>query len=189
MSLPPDISADPAPFWAWADSAQDLNAWAPVAADQVWQASSLPFSASDVQRTAQQLHEAASVVFSTGARAAFLLCPEPPSGIVAGVRLNAIALDDGASAQDLREELLFPAELQLLAPEQWELETPAGPALRLRQRAFLEDTRAVSDYLSYTWVFPGAAWLLSTSFPDHRVADVWAPAVDELAASVSLASA
>ncbi|WP_100501243.1 hypothetical protein [Geodermatophilus chilensis] len=84
------------------------------------------------------------------------------------------------------DEVLLPAELQLLQPEIEHLAGPGPRRIRIRQRAFREDTRTVSDHVTYAFPFDQAAWLLSVAFPDPRDTDQRLPELDALAAGVAV---
>ena len=186
MTHPPDLDLHYAPCWAHANSGVDLTRWAPRAAAAVWKATGQPHSRLDVERMTVMLEHLAGFAFGTGALGVFLLCPEPAGGPTAVLTLRAVSLDDGAGRDDLVADLMHPAGNQLVPPDSSELTTPAGPVLRLRQRALDDETRAISDWLSYLWTFPTSAWVLSSSFPDLSVLDAWAETIDELARGVHL---
>lgn len=180
MTYPPDLDLHYAPCWAHCNSGSDLTTWAPLAAKSVWEATEQPHSRLDVERMTVMLEHLAGFAFRTGAVGVFLLCPEPAGGPTAVLTLRAVSLDDGSGRDDLVADLMHPAGNQLLPPDSRELPTPAGTVLRLHQRAVDDETRAISDWLSYVWEFPTSAWVLSTSFPDLRVLETWASTMDDL---------
>jgi hypothetical protein len=187
---PPDITVDHSPLWVHATSADDVDAWSVPAAEDLWAIADRPPADGDVERLASRLALLAEAAFATECFGAFLLCPDPARGPIAVVRLSGATFPAGTSLDDLVEEFLLPDEHHLVPP-QVELATGRGLAqVRLRQRAWTDDTRTVADYLS--WLLPfqgddgGTAWLLSVSFPDPRDADRWLDELDALAAGVQL---
>jgi hypothetical protein len=185
---PPDVVVDYSTLWTHVTLTDDLGAWAPSAADGMWRRSRQPYSALDVQRLAGKLAVLAEAVQRSQSFAGFFFCPELARGPQAVVRLNGLTYRDGATVDEVVEDFLFPAELQLLTPQ---VEHVAGPGLRrvrIRQRAYTDDTRSLSDFLSYVFPFDEAAWVLSVSFLDPLQLDRWLPELDALAAGVQLGS-
>lgn len=185
---PPDITVDHSVLWVHASSADDVDAWSVRAAQELYATAGGPAQDGDVERLAARLALLAEAAFATDCFGAFFLCPDPARGPLAVVRLNGATFATGTTLDELVEQFLLPSEQQLLAPQ---VEHDPGRArVRLRQRAWTDETRAVSDYL--TWLLPfeaddddgGAVWLLSVSFPDPRDADRWLDELDALADGV-----
>jgi hypothetical protein len=183
-AAPPDIVVEHSASWAHATSADVLEQWAPQAAERLWSASGQPCSELDLERLALKLEVLAAAAFRTECFGAFFLCPEPARGPLAVVRLNGLTYPAGTPVDAVVEEILLPAELQLLEPQVEHLAGPGSHVVRVRQRAYAEHTRAVSDRVVHVLPFEEAAWLLSVSFPDPRDTERWLPELDALAAGV-----
>jgi hypothetical protein len=185
-AAPPDIVVDHSGLWTHATSADDLEAWAPRAARRLWSASGQPYSGLDVDRLTDKLTVLAEAAFRSECFGAFFLCPEPTRGPCSVVRLNGMTYAAGTPVEAVVEEVLLPDELQVLRPEVEHLAGPGPRRIRIRQRAYREDTRTVSDHVVYVLPFDEAAWLLSVSFPDPRDADRWLPELDALVDGVQV---
>ena len=186
MSLPPDIAVTHSALWVQATSADDPDAWGAATAAARWQTAGGQHTPAQVRLLAAQLSALAEVAFATGCFGAFVLVPDPARGPVGVARLNAVQCEPGGDPDQLARDLLLPDELQLLPPEVTVLEAPCGPARRIRQRAFSEHTRAVSDYLTFAYAFADAAWVLTMSFPQPSDTEDWLPELDLLAQGVDL---
>jgi hypothetical protein len=185
-AAPPDIAVDYSALWTHATSADDLGTWAPRAAERLWSASGQPYSRLDVDRLSAKLEVLAAAAFRTECFGAFFLCPEPARGPLSVVRLNGMVYPAGTPVDAVVDEVLLPGGTQLLQPEV-EHQTGPGPRrVRVRQRAYTEDTRALSDFVTYVLPFDDAAWLLSVSFPDPREAEQWLPELDALVAGIEI---
>jgi hypothetical protein len=57
---------------------------------------------------------------------------------------------------------------------------------RCAHRHGADDTRSLSDFLSYVFPFDEPAWVLSVSFLDPLELDRWLPQLDDLAAGLQL---
>ncbi|MGY1703943.1 hypothetical protein ACI79C_05155 [Geodermatophilus sp. SYSU D00697] len=185
-AAPPDITVDYSALWAHSTSADDLTVWAPQAARQLWTASGQPHSRLDVDRLAAKLEVLATAAFRTECFGAFFLCPEPARGPRSVVRLDGLRYPAGTPVDAVVDEVLLPVELQLLEPHVEHLAGPGAHRIRVRQRAFREDTRTVSDHVTYVFPFTEAAWLLSVAFPDPRDTEQWLPELDALASGVQV---
>jgi hypothetical protein len=185
-AAPPDITVDHSGLWAHATSADDLRRWAPEAARRLWSSSGQPYSELDVERLAVKLALLAEAAFRSECFGAFFLCPEPARGPRSVVRLNGLTYAAGTPVDEVVEEVLLPNELQLLPPQVEHLAGPGPRRIRVRQRAYDEDTRTVSDHVVFVLPFDEAAWLLSVSFPDPRDAERWLPELDALVAGVQV---
>ena len=185
-AAPPDITVDHSSLWAHATSADDLGTWAPQAAEQVWRGTRQPYTALDVERLAAKLGVLAEAAFGTGCFGAFFLCPEPAQGPTAVVRLNGMSYPAGTGTEEILDEILLPPDSQLLTPEVEHITDGGQHRIRVRQRAYTDDTRTLSDYVTYVLPFDEAAWLLSVAFPDSRLADRWLAELDALAAGIAV---
>lgn len=185
---PPDIVVDFSPLWASISLGDDVDAWAPAAADGLWHRSEQPYSRFDVERLAAKLVVLGEAVQRSGSHGGFFFCPELARGPRAVVRLNALTYPGGATVQEVVDDFLFPAELQLLTPQVEHVSGVGLTRVRIRQRAYTDDTRSLSDYLSYVFPFDEAAWVLSVSFLDPLHLDRCLPDLDALAAGVQLSS-
>ena len=185
-AAPPDITVDYSSLWAHATSADDLETWAPQAAEQVWRGTRQPYTALDVARLAAKLGVLAEAAFASGCFGAFFLCSEPARGPTAVVRLTGMSYPAGTSTDEILDEILLPAANQLLTPEVQHVTAGGQQRIRVRQRAYTDDTRTLSDYVTYVLPFDDAAWLLSVAFPDSRDADRWLAELDALAAGVAV---
>jgi hypothetical protein len=183
---PPDIVVDFSALWAQVAAGDDVERWAPAAADGLWRWSGQPHSRSDVERLAAELAVLGEAAQRSGAYGAFFLCPELGRGPMAVVRLNGLTYPSGTSVHEVVDDFLFPEEMQLLPPDVLHVSGPGVPRVRVRQRAYTDDTRSISEYVSYVFPFDGAAWVLSVSFLDPRQADRWLEELDTLAAGVQL---
>jgi hypothetical protein len=164
---PPDIVVDYSAAWTQVSIGDDIDSWAPAAAEQLWAAAGQPYS----------------VVPCFGA---FIFCPDLSRGPRAVVRLNALRYAAGFADEEIIEELLLPDAQQLLRPEVEHLAGAGLRRLRIRQRAYTDEDRTVADYIAYVVPFEEGAWALSVSFPDPRDAERWLPELDALSAGVQL---
>ena len=182
---PPDITVDYSGIWAHATPDDDPDPWARATAPRLWQATGDPFSQLDVERLSAKLALLAEAALSTDCLGAFLLCPEPARGPVAVVRLNGMVYPTGTPEEAVIDDLLLPPAQQVLTPQVEHL--PGGlRRVRLRQRAYDEETGTIGEYLTWVLPFDDAAWLLSVSFADHRVAEQWLPEIDALTEAVQV---
>jgi hypothetical protein len=188
-AAPPDITIDRSGLWAQANAADDLEAWAPRAAEEVWRSTGQPYTRLDVERLAAKLQLLAEAAFGTGCFGALFFCPEPGRGPLAVVRLNGMSYPAGTTTEAILDEVLLPSENQLFPPEVEEAPRAGRHRIRVRQRAYTDDTRTVSDYVTYVFPFDEAAWLLSVAFADPRDADRWLAELDALADGVAVAGA
>ena len=183
---PPDIVVDLSPAWTQVSWGDDIEAWAPWAAERLWTASGRPFSDLDVRMLATELEGTARGAFAVPCFGAFVFCPELTRGPRAVLRLTGLRFPDGMGEQEIIDQVLLPAELRLVPPE---VEYPTGPGLRrirIRQRAWTEKERTIADHIAYVFPFDEGAWLLSTSLPDPLEAERWLADLDELSAALQL---
>ena len=103
------------------------------------------------------------------------------------VRLDALTNPSGTGVEEVVDDVLLPGEQQLLPPQVDHLAGPGVRRVRIRQRAHTDDTRSLSDHVSYVFPFDDAAWVLSVSFLDPLEAERWLPELDTLAAGLQLA--
>jgi hypothetical protein len=192
FSIPP-LVIDYGGWWIDVNLDEDPHTWAQQTAPKVlarWgkhgrrlekQLTSLLDAAA---RASQKTRDATGV---------FLLYPELGKDIRAFVRLVPVDLSghDEDSSWTALLASLTPVEgdgLSLDEPEIIDLPTPAGACKRLRFLQAGNDGNAVGEHLQYLWVFPqyGSGAVLATWFDDLAEAGRWRPALDELAASVTL---
>ena len=184
---PPDIDVDFSADWVSVTSDDDLAAWGPEAARELWARSGgEPGSDFDVQLLAAELELAAKCAFVLPCFGAFVFCPEPSRGPRAVLRVSGLAYPAGTDEQEVLDAILIPAEQQLLPPQIGQLAGPGLRCLRVRQRAWSTESGAVTDHIAYLLPFDGGAWMLSTAIPDPREAERWLADLDELAAGVQL---
>ena len=182
----PDITVDYSHLWAHVAAGDDIDSWAPGAAQRLWAGSGDPYSRMDVDLLATRLALLAEGAFATQCLGAFFLCPELSRGPKAVVRLNGMRYPAGTADEEIVQEILLPDEMQLLPPEVTHLAGSGLRRIRMRQRAYTDETRTISDYISYVVPFDEGAWILSVAFPDSRDADRWLPELDALTEGVQL---
>lgn len=185
-SAPPDITVDYSHAWVHITLGQDVDNWATEAAEQLWAAGEGPYSPLDVDLLASRLRALAEGLLATRSVGGFFLCPELARGPRAVVRLNALTYPTGTADEEILREVVLPDEEQVMPPEITELAGPGPRRIRIRQRAYAEDTRTVSDHVTYVLPFEGAAWILSTAFTDPQAADGSLTALDALIAGIEL---
>jgi hypothetical protein len=183
---PPDIVVDFSPAWAQVSWGDDIEAWAPAAADRLWAASGGPRSDLDVRRLAAELEVMARSAFVVPCFGAFVFCPELARGPRAVLRLTGLRYEPGTGEREIIEEVVLPDDQQLIAPEVEHLNGPVLRRIRIRQRAWTDKERVIADYIAYVFPFDEGAWLLSTSLPDPREAERWLADLDQLSAGVQL---
>lgn len=183
---PPDIVVDYSAAWTQVSIGDDIDSWAPAAAEQLWAATGQPYSDLDVTLLSTQLGLLARGAFVVPCFGAFIFCPDLSRGPRAVVRLNALRYAAGFADEEIVEELLLPDAQQLLRPEVEHLAGAGLRRLRIRQRAYTDEDRTVADYIAYVVPFEEGAWALSVSFPDPRDAERWLPELDALSAGVQL---
>jgi len=172
VSVPlPDIVVHHSTAWVQVSPEDDVAAWAPDAADRLWSASGQPYSALDVAILSAQLEVLGRSAFTVPCAGAFVFCPELSRGPRAVLRLTQLSCPPGAAAEEAVDDLLMPAELQVLQPQVEHSRGPGQQHLRVRQRACTAADRAVLDYIAYVFSFQGGAWVLSTALPDPREAE------------------
>ena len=183
---PPDIVVDHSPAWVQVSWGEDVDAWAPRAAAQLWAGSGQPHSELDVEVLAAKLRLMGHSAFQVPCFGAFVFCPELSRGPRAVVRLTGVRYPADEAAGRLVDDVLLPAGQQLLEPQVEQLTGPGLPRTRVRQRAWTEEDRDIADYIAYLYPFDEGAWVLSTSLPDPREADRWLADLDELSAGLQL---
>ncbi|WP_097181991.1 hypothetical protein [Blastococcus haudaquaticus] len=181
---PPDIVVDYPAGWAQVSADDDIAGWAPAAADQLWASSGQPYSALDVQVLGAQLEIMARSAFVVPCFGAFVFCPELARGPRAVFRLSGLRFPRGTPDDRIVDDILLPGGQQLVEPQVEHLSGPGLRRFRVRQRAWTEESRALSDFIAYVFPFESGGWVLSTSLPDPREAERWLPHFDELAAGV-----
>jgi hypothetical protein len=186
---PPDIVVDHSASWAHVTATDEVDAWGPAAAEELWRRSRQPYSRTDVDRLAAKLRLLGAAVQRSGSYGAFFLCPELARGPMATVRLNGLTYPSGTDLQQVIDDFLFPVELQLLEPEVHHVAGSHLPHVRIRQRAYTDETRSLSDHVAYVFPFDDAALVLSVSFLDPLQSAQWLPELDVLAGGVQLQEA
>ena len=188
-ATPPDITVEYSGLWAHVAAGDDVDTWAPQAAERLWAGSGGPYSRLDVDLLATRLALLADGSFATQCLGAFFLCPELGRGPKAVVRLLGMRFAVGTSDEEIVQQLLLPDEVQVLRPEVTSLSETGPRRIRIRQRAYTDDTRTISDHVTYVVPFEEAAWVFSVAFPDPRDADRWLPELDELTSGVQVRAA
>lgn len=185
----PDIVVHHSSAWAQLSPDDDVAAWAPDAADRLWSASGQPYGALDVDMLRAQLEVLGRSAFVVPCAGAFVFCPEPSRGPRAALRLTQLSCPPGAAVEETVDDLLLPAELQLLQPQVEHSQGSGQRHLRVRQRACSAADRAVFDYMAYVFPCPEGAWVLSTALTDPREAERLLSDFDVFAAGVRLEEA
>jgi hypothetical protein len=180
----PDVVVHHSAVWVHVSVGDDIAAWAPLAADRLWSASEQPFSALDVQILGAQLEVVGRSAFVVPCSGAYVFCPELSRGPRAALRLTCVPYQPGVAVEETVDDILMPAERQVLQPQVEHHQRPGQQRLRVRQRACSAADRAVYDYIAYVFPFHEGAWVLSTCLADPREAERWLPDFDELAAGV-----
>jgi hypothetical protein len=183
---PPDIVVDHSPAWADVGVEDDVETWAPAAAGQLWAASGQPHSALDVRLLAARLELMARSAFVVPCFGAFVFCPELARGPRAVLHLTGLRHPPGSWEEQIIDDILLPTDQQLLTPEVEHLNGPGLRRIRIRQRAWAEEDRTITDHIAYLFLFEEGAWVLSTSLPDPREAERWLADLDESSAGVQL---
>ena len=187
VSVPvPDVVVHHSSAWAQLSPEEDVAVWAPDAADRLWSASGQPYSALDVEILGAQLEVLGRSAFAVPCDGTFVFCPELSRGPRAALRLTCLRYPPGAAVEEIVDDLLMPAEVQLLQPLVERDQGPGQRHLRVRQRACSSVDRAVLDHIAYVFPFQEGAWVLSTALPDPREAERWLPDFDVFAAGVRL---
>jgi len=175
----------------------DVQPWADAAARRAWEFSGREVGQAKLTSFAAALASVCELARSTLPALAFVFTPEPWSGATALFLLTAAPFPSG-DAVDSRDEvlaLLSVPDDRLAEPQEVdELETAAGPALRVRKRLVHTDNAGLSsvvDQLNYAWPDPvqGLVLIASTSFSDPLEMGRWTEAVDDLARGMSFADA
>ena len=128
---------------------------------------------------------------------ALVFTPEPWSGATALFLITAAPLPTGDAAGSSAEvlALLSVPDERLAEPQDVdELETAAGPALRIRKRLVQDGEAGLSsvvDQLNYAWPDPvqGLVLIATTSFSDPLEMGRWTGEIDDLARGMSFAEA
>jgi hypothetical protein len=181
---PPDIVVDHSAAWTPVSPDDDIPTWAHRSAQTMWASSEQPYSEFDTQLLGAKLEVMGRSAFVVPCFGAFVFCPELARGPRAVLRLSGVRYPLGTDEDAVVQDLLLPAEQQLLPPEVEHLSGPGLRRVRVRQRAWTDESRAVADYIAYIVPFQEGAWVLSTSLPDPREAERWLPDLDQLAAGV-----
>jgi hypothetical protein len=193
MTDGPTFSVRHDPRWHELPMDGDPQAWGDQAARAAWTVSGREPSAAQLQSFGAGLASLCDYVRTVEPALAFVFTPEPWAGPTTLVLVTAAPLpsgNDGASRVAVLALLAVPDDRLAEPQDVDELDTAAGPALRVRQRRVQTDDtgrRAVTEHLLYAWPDPGQGMVLvaSTSFPDLVEAGRWAGAVDDLARGMS----
>lgn len=192
----PPLAVDYSELWLPADVRGDDGAWPWRAAAQLlsrpqWAA----YRTQDGEkRLTALLRQAAAIARKQGESASmgFILFPSPEEGVKGMALFSPVDLAgrDAAEAWDDLLEQLAPEIPGDYPPDVAALRTKAGECrrLRLRYAAGEGPERLIGEHIGYLWVFAdyGAAVILSVSFTSLLESTRWLPALDELAAGVSL---
>lgn len=137
-----------------------------------------------------QLLLLAEQVQRTRPAAAFAHLPQE-AGPDLVVEVLLLDLHDGTDLEDVVEEVVMPAEQQVDAAQREDLASPAGTAVRVRQRWQAGPERVVLDTTSYLWPVPDqrAALLMTSTTGDLVAAERGQQDLDDLARSLRLVSA
>jgi hypothetical protein len=178
------------PRWHELPLEGDPQGWADAAARTAWDVSGRQPSEAQLRSFGGGLASLCELVRTAEPALAFVFTPEPWAGPTTVVVLTAAPMPSSGSRADVLALLELPGE-ELAEPQDVdELDTDAGPAVRVRKRVVQVDgtgRRAVLEQLLYAWPDPvqGLVLVFSTSFPDLVEAGRWAGAVDDLARGMS----
>jgi hypothetical protein len=187
---PPGIVVGFSTAWAHVSVDDDVAAWAFTAAREMWALPGAePARPLDVEVLAAEFEVLARAAFVRPCSGAFVLCPDPSHGPRAVLRLTWLPYPLETGDATIVEELLLPAERQLLPPQVEFAGDPGLRRIRIRQRAWSAGTGVVSDHIGYVFPCEGGAWTLSTSLPDPLEAERWLADLDQLAAGAAFRAA
>ena len=188
FSLPP-VTVDHDENWIAVDLGGDLGDWARRTARYILSRAPGRHSRQKEKHMASVLEQAGAIARrSQDASMALLLAPGVNDTIKAVVRFCPVDLS-GKDEDEAWTELISALSADE-PPDVTEVTSPAGRCRRIRQRYAAGEgpERPVGQHLNYVWVLPrwGAAVIMATSFDDLMEAGRWQPALDKLAAGVSL---
>jgi hypothetical protein len=185
------------PRWHEIPLSGDVQPWADAAARRAWDFSGRAVGQAKLASFATALASLCELARGVLPALAFVFTPEPWSGATALFLLTAAPFPSGDAADsraDVLALLSLPDERLAEPQDVDELQTAAGPALRVRKRLVHTDEAglsAVIDELNYAWPDPvqGLVLIATTSFADPLEMGRWTGAVDDLARGMSFADA
>jgi hypothetical protein len=175
----------------------DPQSWAESAARRAWDISGRAVGQAKLASFAAALASLCGLARAAQPALALVFTPEPWSGATALFLLTAAPFPSG-DAPDSRADVLallsIPDERLAQPDDVDDLETAAGPALRVRKSLVRTDPAglpAVVEQLNYAWPDPAQGLILigTTSFADPVEMGRWTGAVDDLARGMSFADA
>jgi hypothetical protein len=176
------------PRWHEVPLAGDEQAWGHQTVRAAWEVAAREPSQAQLDSFGGNLASMCVWVRTFEPALAFVFIPEPWSGPTALVLVNVAPLPsgDGDSRAAVLALLAVPDESLAEPQDIDDLDTAAGPAVRVRQRRVSADDegrRVVNEFLLYAWPDPeqGLAIVASTNFPDLVEGGRWAGSVDDLA--------
>jgi hypothetical protein len=191
MTDGPTFSFRHDPRWHEVPLAGDEQAWGHQAVRTAYDVAAREPSQAQLDSFGGNLAAMCGWVRTLAPALAFVFIPEPWSGPTALVLVEISPLPgsdtaDGGSRAAALALLAVPDETLAEPPDVDDLDTGAGPAVRVRQRRLSTDgegRRVVNEFLLYAWPDPerGLAIVASTNFPDLVEAGRWAGSVDDLA--------
>jgi hypothetical protein len=177
----------------------DVQPWADAAARRAWDLSGREVGRAKLASFASSLASVCELARSALPALALVFTPEPWNGATAIFLLTAAPFptasgDTGDSRAAVLALLSLPDERLAEPQDVDQLETAAGPAMRVRKRLVHTGEAGVSaviEQLNYAWPDPVQELVLiaTTSFADPLEMGRWAAAVDDLARGMSFAEA
>jgi hypothetical protein len=180
------------PRWHEMPMAGDVDAWADQASRAAWDVSGREPSEAALRTFGEHLASLCEWTRTIGIPLAFVFTPEPWAGPTTVVMLLVETLPGDGTRDELATLFAVP-EAALAEPQEVDdLDTDAGPAVRVRQRRVTVDDegrRVVTEHLQYAWPdrAQGVAMVAVTSFGDLVAAGRWAGAIDDLARGMTFA--
>jgi hypothetical protein len=175
----------------------DVQSWADAAARRAWDVSGREVGHAKLESFASGLASLCGSARAAEPALALVFTPEPWAGVTTVFLLTAAPFstgDSGTGRDEVLALLSFPDERLAEPADVDDLETAAGPALRVRKRLVRTDPAglsAVVEQLNYAWPDPkqGLVLIGTTSFADPVEMGRWTAAVDDLARGMSFADA
>jgi hypothetical protein len=185
------------PRWHEIPLAGDVQPWADAAARRAWTLGGRDVGPAKLASFTAALASICELARSMLPALAFVFTPEPWAGATALFLLTAAPFPAGDAAERSAEVLAllsFPEERLAEPQDVSELETAAGPAVRVRKRLVQHDgagQSSVVDQLNYAWPDPeqGLVLVATIGFADPLEMGRWAGAVDDLARGMSFEQA
>jgi hypothetical protein len=177
--------------WVEVDLGADPASWAREVVEQRWADEGLAADPAGIEVMVAAVSQVVSGLSELNAGMAFLLYPAADGPLVTVVTVRAFDMEPDLSPDGLAAELSFPEQMLEQPIDRSTVDTASGPALRLVQRyrePVSPGVEQVREHIVFAWLFTPEETVvtLSTTFVDLAVAQIWQPAVDELAQSLVL---